>query len=156
MSTSVSHGTFTVEREFPVPLDRIWAAWATAEQKSGWFAQEPGFIKEVNEYSLDFRVGGTETLDAILVGGQRLQLATVYGDIVPKERIIGTYEVLVNGRRISVSLWTTEFVPTANGTRLITTEHGAYLDGLDSNEDRIKGVEADYEQLGLYFERLPS
>jgi uncharacterized protein YndB with AHSA1/START domain len=151
--SSIAHGTITVEREYPVPLERVYAAWTTPEAKRGWFAQDPGFLQTENEYRLDFRVGGTEILDAQTFSGSRLVIETVFQDIVPNERIVATYEVLLNGRRMSVSLWSVVFEPTAGGTRLVTIEHGVYLDGLDTNDQRRQGVESDFEQLALYLER---
>ena len=145
----VTHGTFTVEREFPYPVETVWSAWATPEKKEKWFVQEPGFAT-TNHYTCDFRVGGKEHVDATLFNGKPLVVDTVFGDIVPMERIVATYEVLVNNRRISVSVWSMQLFPTAAGTRLVTTEAGAFLDGLDTNEDRIKGTEGDLNMLGKF------
>jgi uncharacterized protein YndB with AHSA1/START domain len=152
MEHTVNHGTFTVEREYPVPVERVWDAWTTAEKKRKWFAQDPGFTAQTNEFSLDFRVGGVEKLDATLLSGRRLQLETVFGDIVDNERIVATYEVLIDGDRLSVSIWSMQLFPTATGTRLVTTEHGAYLDGRDDNESRMKGTKGDLEMLAKYLE----
>jgi uncharacterized protein YndB with AHSA1/START domain len=150
---SVSHGTFTVEREYPFSPETVFAAWTTTEAKRGWFAQGDDFLKTVHEYGLDFRVGGVERLDADLVSGNRLTLETRYCDIVDSERIVATYDVLVNGRRISVSLFSMQLVPTDAGTRLVTTEHGAFLDGLDNPDQRRLGIESDLDQLAGYLER---
>jgi uncharacterized protein YndB with AHSA1/START domain len=151
--TSVAHGTFTVEREYPATPERVFAAWTTAEVKRSWFAQEEGFIATQNDYSLDFRVGGVEVLDAQLVSGRRLVVNTVFQDIVENERIVATYEVLLDSRRMSVSLFSVVLEPTATGTRLVTTEHGAFLDDLDTNDQRRQGVESDLDLLGTYLER---
>ena len=35
---SAVHGTFTIEREYPFPPARVFAAWADLEAKSKWFA----------------------------------------------------------------------------------------------------------------------
>jgi len=43
----------------------------------------------------------------------------------------GSYEMHIDQARISVSLATTELRSERTGTRLIYTEQGAYLDGLD-------------------------
>jgi uncharacterized protein YndB with AHSA1/START domain len=155
VTNAVSHGTFTVEREYPFPVERVWEAWTTAEAKRGWFAQGDDFVEITNAYTLDFRVGGEERLDAILTSGTHLVLETTYRDIVPEERIVAIYDVLLNDRRISVSLFSVRFDATETGTRLVTTEHGAFLDNLDTNEQRQTGVESDLDQLGLYLQRQP-
>jgi len=153
MTYSISHGTFSVTREFPVPVERVWAAWETAEAKRSWFAADDDFIASTASYELDFRVGGVERLDAVSSSGRRLVVETVFQDIVPNERIVATYDVLVADRRISVSLWSVQFGSTETGTRIVTTEHGAFLDDLDNATQRQMGVERDFAQLERYLER---
>ncbi len=63
-----------------------------------------------------------------------------YQDIIPNERIVSTYDMHLDGARISVSLATIEFKPAGTGTRLILTEQGAYLDGHDQPEMRPSGT----------------
>ncbi len=47
----------------------------------------------------------------------------------------------MNGRRISVSVATLEFLPQSQGgTRFILTEQGAYLDELDTSAIREEGT----------------
>jgi hypothetical protein len=52
------------------------------------------------------------------------------------------------GSRISVSLGTVEFEPDGAGTRLTYTEQGAYLDGLDTPEQRQQGTGGLFDALG--------
>jgi uncharacterized protein YndB with AHSA1/START domain len=54
-----------------------------------------------------------------------------YQDIVPNERIIYSYDMNLDEKRISVSLATIEFEPAGSGTKLTITEQGAFLDGYD-------------------------
>jgi uncharacterized protein YndB with AHSA1/START domain len=63
-----------------------------------------------------------------------------YHDIVPDERIVSTYEMYADDVRTSVSLAALELVPNGSGTKLTYTEHGAFLDGLDSAESREEGT----------------
>ena len=63
-----------------------------------------------------------------------------YHDIVPNQRIVYAYEMLMDGRRISVSVATVELVPEGEGTRMIVTEQGAFLDGLDNSRQREEGT----------------
>jgi uncharacterized protein YndB with AHSA1/START domain len=49
---------------------------------------------------------------------------------VEPERIVYAYEMLEDERRISVTLATVELAADGEGTRLVLTEHGAFLDGL--------------------------
>ena len=44
---TVSHGTFTIERELPHPPARVFAAWADPKAKAQWFAAHQKVAKEV-------------------------------------------------------------------------------------------------------------
>jgi len=69
---------------------------------------------------------------------------------VDNERIVWTYDMHMDGRRISVSLATVEVRPVAGGTNLVLTEQGAFLDGLDTNEARADGTRQFLDALGGY------
>jgi hypothetical protein len=53
----------------------------------------------------------------------------------------------IDGKRISVSVATIEFIPSEKGTNLKITEQGAYLDGFDKPEMREEGTKQLVEQL---------
>jgi hypothetical protein len=55
----------------------------------------------------------------------------------------------VDGERISVSQFTAEFRADGNGTLLVVTEQGAYLDGHDSPDSRAIGIRAQLDALGM-------
>jgi len=55
--------------------------------------------------------------------------------------------------RISVSLTTIEFEPDGDGTHLVFTEQGAYLDGCDNPEGREEGTRGLSDALGADLER---
>jgi uncharacterized protein YndB with AHSA1/START domain len=144
---SVAHGTFGIERTYPAPRKRVFAAWASHAAKNAWFGEGDDFLSVTNEYTLDFRVGGCERLEGTLPGGNAFLYEAQYYDIVDDERIVACYEVVINGRRTSVSLVTVAFEDAADGTRLLMTEQGAFLDGLDSNDQRQEGAQDSLEQL---------
>ena len=62
-------------------------------------------------------------------------------------RIVYSYTMHVDGRRISVSLATIEFRRSGEGTRLVLTEQGAFLDGYDDAGSREKGTRALMDKL---------
>jgi uncharacterized protein YndB with AHSA1/START domain len=147
---TVAHGTFSVERTYPVPPERVFAAWASRSSKNEWFGEGDEFLASTDEYTLDFRVGGHERLAGTMPGGRAFTYDAYYQDIVDDRRIVASYDVSIDGRRTSVSLMTIELTPVTDGTMLVLTEQGAFLDGLDSNDQRREGALDSLDQLGEY------
>jgi uncharacterized protein YndB with AHSA1/START domain len=134
---AVEHSSFTIVRRYAQPPRAVFAAWANADRKSRWFRGPEDWA--VIAYELDFRVGGRELNSGGPAGGPVHTYRAHYWDIVPDERIVYTYEMLLDETRISISLTTIELRADGNGTRLTLTEHGAFLDGLDSAAGREQG-----------------
>jgi uncharacterized protein YndB with AHSA1/START domain len=148
---STTHGTFTIERTYPVSAHEVFQAWASEQAKDRWFGSGAGFLAKTDVYSLDFRVGGVERFEGSLADGRRFQYRAIHQDIVEDERIIMSYDCLVNDRRISVSIMTVEFSPAERGATLTITEQGAFLDGLDNNDQRKLGATDNLDQIEKYF-----
>ena len=140
---SVTHSTFVVVRTYDASPARVFAAWAEPERKARWFGDPE---QRVSEFELDFRVGGRE-FNRGTVEGQTYTFEARYQDIVPEERIVYAYDMHMDGQRISVSLGTVELKPDGDGTRLTYTEQGAYLDGLDTPEQREQGTGGLFDAL---------
>ena len=145
---SVVHGSFSLERTYKASPAQVYAAFATEEGKAGWFAGGEGF--SVEERTFDFRIGGAEHLMGRWASGTVTQFDARYFDVIPLERIVYTYEMRMDGTKISVSLATIEFKPAVEGTRVSITEHGAFLDGYDDNGSREHGTGLLLEQVGAY------
>ena len=132
---SVEHATFVVERKYEVSPARVFAAWADPEAKARWYVGSDAQLE------LDFRVGGRERHSGTAPDGDAYSYEALYQDIVPGERIVYTYEMHLEERRISVSLATVEFRSVGhNGTRLVFTEQGAFLDGHEFPARRAEGM----------------
>jgi uncharacterized protein YndB with AHSA1/START domain len=132
---TTEHATFAIERVYDADPARVFAAWADPAAKAVWFGG-PGEV----EYELDFRVGGRELNRGAAPDGPVYTYEAVYRDIAPNERIVYTYEMYLDDARISVSVTAVEFAAEGAGTRLTFTEHGVFLDGLDSPALREKGT----------------
>jgi len=143
---SAQHDTFTIERRYPAPPARVFAAFADPEKKARWFGCVPGW--EVAEQTLDFRVGGREVWRGGPPGGAEHRNDTVYHDIVPNERIVWSYAMQLGDRRISVSLSTVELRPDGSGTRIVFTEQGVFLDDYDGAAERVHGTGELLDSLG--------
>jgi uncharacterized protein YndB with AHSA1/START domain len=131
---SVLHATFSLERRYPSPPARVFAAWADPEAKARWFAG-PGV-----EHELDFRVGGREVNRGSHAGSPPLTFESLYRDIVPSERLVYTSTLSADGALATVSLTTVEFEPAEGGTRLVLTEQGVFLDGREDPAWREQGT----------------
>jgi len=148
---SIVHNTFTVERTYPSPRERVFAAFSEASEKVLWYAA--GDLRQVDEYSLDFRVGGAEKLRARLKPGTPFPGAVLFydnrfEDIVPNERIVITSTMTFVDTRVSSSLETFEFLATDEGTNLVFTHQGAFFPGSDGPERREAGWRALLDRLG--------
>lgn len=131
---SVTHATFSLDRTYATPPGRVFAAWADPAAKARWFAG-PGA-----EHELDFRVGGRETNRGRHGDGPLLTFASVYHDIVPDERIVYASTLHAGDVLATASLTTVEFTAENDGTRLVLTEHGTFLDGHEDPEWRERGT----------------
>jgi uncharacterized protein YndB with AHSA1/START domain len=139
MNRTVEHNTFVIERDYAASAGRVFAAFADPAQKRRWFGDTE--IENNPAHQIDFRVGGQEALrGGAPGGGPTFTYDAVYQDIVEGSRIVYSYEMTMDGRRISVSVATIEFIATGDGTHLILTEQGAFLDGLDTNAMREHGT----------------
>jgi uncharacterized protein YndB with AHSA1/START domain len=143
---SVTHATFSIERTYDAPPAKVFNAFADPAIKRRWFVEGEGW--EVDEFNTDFKVGGHEHSRFRFRGGAPVRNDTTYHDIVPNARIIMAYTMTIGENRISASLATFEFRPEGKGTKLIFTEQGAFLDGLDKIESREGGWRGLLDALG--------
>jgi uncharacterized protein YndB with AHSA1/START domain len=131
---TVTHSTFTLERVYPAPPKRVFAAWSDPAAKARWFA---GATAEHHE--LDFRVGGREIVRGTH-DNQVIACESHYQDIVPDERIVFSSSLYEGTALATVSVTTVELRPDGDGTRLQLTEYGAFLDGREEPAWREQGT----------------
>ena len=98
---SVNHATFEIERSYPVPPARVFAAFADPVKKRRWFREEDA--SETFEFEMDFRVGGRERSRFRIKGGPVDGVLctndTTYQDIVPDSRIVLAYTMTLGEKR---------------------------------------------------------
>lgn len=143
---SSQHGSFTIERIYDAQPSRVFAAWASVEAKSRWFAGPDEWVEAGREF--DFRVGGREYLKGRWKNGTTSTFDARYFDILHDRRIVYAYDMYVGDAKISVSLATVEIAPEGSGTRLRFTEQAVFLDGYDDAGSRERGTAGLLDNLG--------
>jgi uncharacterized protein YndB with AHSA1/START domain len=137
-----AHATFSLERSYPAGPGRVFAAWAEPGAKAQWFAGPD------SEHRLDFRVGGHEVTRGANGDGQVMTFESTYHDIVPSARIVYSSTLSAGDKVATVSLTTVEISPAGAGSRLVLTEQGTYLDGLEDPRWREQGTSDQLDALG--------
>lgn len=148
---SQTHATFVIERDYPVPAEKVWHALTDDQARRQWFGGDGTY--EETERTHDFRIGGRSTQDGHWHDGPRSRYEATYTDIVENQRTVMTYDMWVDGRHLSTSVQTTTLEPTDAGTRLTLTEQAVHLDGLDTPEAREEGTRGLLDQLGVFLTR---
>ncbi len=149
---SVTHASFTITRRWKAAPARVFAAFADQTQKDKWFGGGGGW--EAVSRSFDFRVGGQENASGRWKKtGVVSHFNCIYQDIVPPSsngsgRIIYSYVMHLDDRKISVSQACIEIAPDGEGSKLLLTEYGDYLDGYDDAGSREHGTNALMDALG--------
>ena len=143
---TVTHATFAVERSYAVPPARVFEAWADPVAKARWFGGDDW------DHELDFSVGGREVSTGTMEGtslhlrrplsghrpgrADRLLVRSAHGR-GPDLGLAGDGRAHAGGE----------------GTKLVFTEQGAFLDGLDDPSQRENGTGSLLDALGKELER---
>jgi uncharacterized protein YndB with AHSA1/START domain len=143
---SVVHATFCIERTYPASAAQVFKALTDPAAKAKWFAGGEGYTELARH--MDARPGGREHVQGRKDTGVVTTFDAIYHDVVRDERIVYSYEMHLDDRKISVSLATFELKTAGAGTRLVMTEQGAFLDGYDDAGSRERGSNFLLDALG--------
>ena len=145
----IVHGSFVIERRYPVTVARAYAAWTDLELKARWFIGPEDWTPI--QRTLDVRVGGEEKLHGRFgASGTETLFVARYHHVVPAQRLVYVYDMYVNGLHHSLSLATVEFRSEGEGTLLLFNEQVAFLDGTSAD----KGVPARKTGTAAHLDRI--
>ena len=140
---------FTLTRDYPLPVTRVWDAFAHEEQKLAWFGSGDTF--EAGEWVFDFRVGGRDVAEGAFHNGPASRYEATYTDIVAHNRIVTTYDMWLDKVHMSTSVASFEFEPIDEGTRFTHVEHGVFFDQFWADgPNREQGSRGLLDALGNY------
>jgi uncharacterized protein YndB with AHSA1/START domain len=147
---SVVHSTFVIERSYAKPPERVFAAFAKPEIKRRWFGEGSGH--SVEQFDMDFRVGGAENLryrfkEGSPFPGVALVNEGTYLEIIPNRCIVNSTAMTIGEKHVSAALITFEFLPTESGTDLICTYQGVFFEGSGGPLMREQGWHFLFDQL---------
>jgi uncharacterized protein YndB with AHSA1/START domain len=152
---SVTHAAFELRRSYAAPVARVWHALTDRTAKDRWFGG-PADRFEVLERQMEVRAGGRERLLGRWEGGMVSTFDAVYHDVIPNERLVYSYELRLDEKKISVSLATLQLKAEGANTTLIVTEQGAFLDGYDDAGSREAGTDHLLDALGASLQDGPA
>jgi uncharacterized protein YndB with AHSA1/START domain len=141
---SVVHASFHLERTYDAPVARVWKALTDKQAKGKWFAGGC----ELLERHMDVRVGGSERAKGRWEGGVVSTFDAIYHDVIPNERLVYSYVMHLDDKKISVSLATMQLKAEGGKTTLKVSEQGAFLDGYDDAGSREHGTGYLLDALG--------
>jgi|ERR1700733_3712002 uncharacterized protein YndB with AHSA1/START domain len=147
---TVIHNTFVIERSYPKPPEKVFSAFTDPAKKQRWFGA--GEHHEVEQFDMDFRVGGHEFFryrfkQGTPFPGVALTNEITYQEIIPNRCIVTASAMSLGDKRISASLVTFEFLETQQGTDLLCTHQGAFFEGSDGPEMRKAGWNTLFDNL---------
>ncbi|KAA0021749.1 SRPBCC domain-containing protein [Antrihabitans cavernicola] len=145
----LARAEFTLTRDYPAPVERVWDAFADEQQKLAWWGA--GDAIEAGEWVFDFRVGGRDVAEGKFHDGPVSRYVATYTDIVEHNRIVTTYDMWLDGSHMSTSVASLEFEPVDAGTRFTHTEHGVFFDQFWADgQNRKDGTSGLLDALGVY------
>ena len=149
MERRLAHAGFTLTRDYPVPVARVWDAFAVEQHKLAWWGA--GDSIEPRDWAFDFRVGGRDIAEGKFHDGPVTRYEATYTDLVEHSRIVTTYDMWLDDIHMSTSVASLEFEPITDGTRFTHVENGVFFDQFWADApNRESGSRGLLEALGAY------
>lgn len=147
--TMALHATLVFERDISAPPKAVFAAFADPAARVQWGTPSDTAVLIYDD--ADFREGGLDHFRCGSKTNPNIHGVTHYLDIVPDRRMTSSETLVVDGRRLCVSLTTLELSPDGNKTRLKNTTQLASFIGEDMVKGYTTGTNASLDSLVRYF-----
>ena len=144
MGVNVDHRMFVIERELPGSVAHAFRFWSDHQLKRRWSACHPD--RQVIEDTFDFRVDGGERVIWRMPDGTEQAMLAHFLEIAPRERIVYAYTMRTDGKAISSSLVTVEFIGSDKSTAMTYTEQAMFIDAADG-DIRESGTGSGFDRL---------
>jgi uncharacterized protein YndB with AHSA1/START domain len=149
--TSTLHATLVFEREIPASTEKVFAAFVDPAARAQWGTPSDTAVVIYDE--ADFREGGQDRFRCGSKENPNIHGVTHYLDIAPNRRVVSSETIVVDGRRLCVSLTTLELIPDGQKTRLKNTTQLASFIGEDMVKGHTAGTNASLDNLVQCFQR---
>jgi uncharacterized protein YndB with AHSA1/START domain len=149
--TLTLHATLVFEREIPVLPKAVFAAFVDPAARVQWGTPSDTAVLIYDD--ADFREGGQDHFRCGPRANPNIHGVTHYLDIVPDRRVISSETLVVDGRRLCVSLTTLELSPDGDKTNLKNTTQLASFIGEDMVKGHTIGTNASLDGLVRYFQK---
>src|SRR5258708_4948663 len=147
---STDHATVVVERTLEVPVSRVYAAIASAEERARWSAPTDTAVFVYDE--ANFSVGGRDVARCGAKEDPRYRVEARYADIVAERRVVWTETIQEADRLLAVNVTTLELLPHGERTRLRVTVQVASFVGLGMIENTKAGHEGSLANMTCHLE----
>lgn len=124
-----------ISRHFTAPRPLVFKAWSSADHVKRWFSPKTYTVADAE---IDCRPGGREYLQGRWTNGLVSTFDAMYHDVVADGRLVYSYEIHLDQRKISVSLATIELFSEGGGTRLVGSPQSRYFHVLAPSRCRIR------------------
>lgn len=151
MAPTTLHTTLVFEREIPAPVEKVFAAFADPTARADWGT--PSDTATVIYDETNFREGGQDRFRCGSKADPNIHGTTRYLDIIPNRRVVSSETIVVDGKRLCVSLTTLELTPDGKQTRLKSTTQLASFIGEDMVKGHKTGNDATLDNLVRYFSK---
>lgn len=121
-SSTQERPSVNFSRHYNVSPEKVWRAWTDPEVLAKWFGPDPEGV--VSLADMDVRVGGQYHIRFGVPGGEEHDVAGVYQEVVPHQKLVFSWAWKSTPER--VSLVTVTLRPSGSGTELIFVHERFY------------------------------